>query len=189
VARPWQAGLSQMTKWTLPLALLLGASLAVACSSSSNPASKPCNEDPWECPTGQTCWPVTGGSFQCLNSGPGTLYSACQDTLGVPTCTDGFACVQVTTTSGACSPYCDNTNTAHACPSGLTCETGELIASSGAQIQVCAGGTLLTNGGGDASTGPDSSNTPADAAGTPVEASPGDAGPIDAGTDAVVFAL
>jgi hypothetical protein len=118
-----------------------------------------------------------------LNSGPGTLGIACQDTLGVPTCTDGFACVQVSTTSGACSPYCDNTNTAHACPSGLTCETGELIASGGAQIQVCAGGSLIANGG-DASTEPDSSNTPADAAGMPVEASAGDAGPGDAGTDA-----
>jgi hypothetical protein len=82
-----------------------------------------------------------------LNSGPGTLASPCQDTLGVPTCADGYACVQLTQSSGACSPYCDSTNPAHACPSGLSCVTAQLFANGGGQTQVCAG-TALTGDGG-----------------------------------------
>jgi hypothetical protein len=166
-------------KKAIPILVVLGAALALACSSSSSPAT-PCNENPWECPNGQTCWPASSGSFECLNSGPGTLGAACLDTVGVPTCSDGFACVQPTASGGACSPYCDNTNPDHACPAGLTCVSAEVPLAGGAQIQICAGGSLIGTGEGDASSGADSSSTPVDATVATGDASASDAGPGDA---------
>jgi hypothetical protein len=112
---------------------------AVACSSSSTPAAPPpCNEDPWECPTGQTCWPKDQTSFECVNVGAGAAGDACVDSPGAATCGAGLACFQTSTTGqGSCTLYCDNTDANHPCPAGQTCETALLLGTSGAEFQVC----------------------------------------------------
>jgi hypothetical protein len=157
-----RSGTFRAMKSTFVAALIASiASIALACSSSSSPKTQPCNENPWECPKGQTCWPMADSTFECLNSGVGTLGSACQDSVGVPTCSDGFACFATSSAGGACTPYCDSTDPSHACPTGLTCQTAELLTSSATEFHVCAGGTLIGGppGGADSGTpaaGPDS---------------------------------
>lgn len=133
-----------MTRALRPAALLaLVVPLALACSSSSS--APPCNQNPWECGTGQTCWPKDTTSFACLNSGAGTAGSACEDSVGVPTCGDGLECFQTSGgASGICSPYCDNTNTSHACPSGMSCQMVFVAATT---IQICVGTTSPNDGG------------------------------------------
>jgi hypothetical protein len=129
-----------MRRAILPATLLaIVASLALACSSSSSSSPPPCNEDPWECGSGQTCWPQNTTSFACLNSGAGTAGSACEDSPGVATCGDGLECFQTSeTASGICSPYCDNTSTSHACPSGMLCEM-DLVGATTVQICIATG--------------------------------------------------
>jgi hypothetical protein len=134
----------------------VAASSAPACSSSSAPTTQPCNENPWECPAGQTCWPTASGSFECLNSGPGKAGSPCLDSAGVATCGDGLACLATDATNGSCTPYCDNTNPNHACPAGLVCDTIQLAVSGGAQFQACGGGTGTTEAGAGDSGATDS---------------------------------
>ncbi len=166
-------------------ALIFAAlSSILGCSSSSNPGTEPCNENPWECPTGQTCWPTTAGAFQCLNSGPGTLGSACQDSLGVATCSDGFACLETSTSGGQCTPYCDNTNPAHGCPAGLACQTAELLVFGSAEFHVCAGGALAVDAGSDASGALDANTTP-DGSDATVDAGAPDAAAADTGSTIV----
>jgi hypothetical protein len=134
------------------------ASLTVACSSSSSSnAPPPCNENPWTCPGGQTCWPATQGTFACLNSGAGKAGDACQDTVGSATCGAGLACLQVGASGGLCSPYCDNTDTSHACAAGETCQTALLLGGSGPQFQVCVGAGSSTGDAGAVAL-PDASN-------------------------------
>jgi hypothetical protein len=110
--------------------------LAPACSSSSSSTSggggaAPCTENPFACPTGQTCWitataanPGVVSGAQCLNSGSGKEGGTCLDTPNAPTCGDGLVCLMLAnTTSGTCVSYCDNTNVAHACAAGEMCST------------------------------------------------------------------
>jgi hypothetical protein len=131
------------------------ASLTVACSSSSpsSGAPTPCNENPWECTAGQTCWPKTAAVFACLNSGGGKVGSACLDTVGVATCGDGLTCLQTGTSGGVCTQYCDNTDVSHACPSGQMCATASFV-GGGPQFQICVAPGALTPdaGGGPANT-------------------------------------
>jgi hypothetical protein len=140
--------------------ILLFVSLAMACSSSSgSSAPPPCNESPWECPGGQTCWPATQSTFACLNSGTGSAGDACQDTVGSATCGAGLACLQIGTSGGLCSPYCDNTDPSHACPAGETCQTVQLLGGSGLEFHACVGaGTSNPDAGSGAS--PDSGVLP-----------------------------
>jgi hypothetical protein len=132
------------------------ASLAIACSSSSaSSGPKPCNEDPFECPSGQTCWPESATAFACLNSGPGNPGDACEDAAGTPTCNDGLACLALGMASGTCAPYCDSSDVTHGCPAGQSCQTAQVI--GGLSFQVCVGGTpggssTATDGGTDAGT-------------------------------------
>src|SRR5215207_3866951 len=67
--------------------------------------SKPCNEDPWQCPAGQTCWgtDVNGSAFACLNSGSGKAGDPCQNIVSSPTCGDGLACFAL---QGGGDPVC-----------------------------------------------------------------------------------
>ncbi|MGH7269505.1 MAG: hypothetical protein ACREJ3_03665 [Polyangiaceae bacterium] len=143
------------------IAVVLGmiASAAVGCSSSSSPAAGPCNENPWQCPAGQVCWPNNvDGTFACLNSGPGAQGSACENSVGTPTCGDGLTCFGTTTSGGACTAYCDNTNPSHGCPSGLTCESVISLTSTQTQFHACVGGPAqLQPGGDDAGTSADAS--------------------------------
>jgi hypothetical protein len=165
----------------IPLALVLAAVSILACSSKSNPATQPCNENPWECPSGQTCWPTLSGSFECVNSGPGAAGSSCQDSAGVATCGDGLACLATTATNGVCTPYCDNTNPAHACPAGLVCDMIQVLVSGAGQYQACGGGAASTDagnsGGSDAGAGDGSSTGAVDSGATPTT----DSGAADSG--------
>jgi hypothetical protein len=125
------------------LSLVLVAFFAVACSSSSASgtgadASVPCNENPWECPAGQTCWPTNATTFACLNAGPGALGAACANTAGTPTCGAGLACFQaIGASTGTCVAYCSTTSTSHPCTGADVCETADLGGSGGPSFSVC----------------------------------------------------
>lgn len=124
----------------IPLHAVLFVALA-ACSSSSSGssgASTPCNENPWECPSDQTCWPQSTTAFACLNAGPGKQGDACLDTVGSPTCGAGLFCLQSPGASmGTCVAYCSTTDPSHGC-SGDVCTPVELSQTSGAAFSVCA---------------------------------------------------
>jgi len=136
-------------------------SLAVpACSSSSSgggSSSTPCNENPWECPSGQTCWPQSQTAFACMNAGPGALGGTCQDTAGTPTCGAGLFCLQSAgATGGTCVAYCSTTDTAHACTGGAVCSLAALGGTGGPEFSVCV---PMATGGGDGGTGADGGGT------------------------------
>ncbi|HTQ42105.1 MAG TPA: hypothetical protein VMI75_05050 [Polyangiaceae bacterium] len=141
-------------------ALVLSLAVA-ACSSSSSggggSSSTPCNENPWECPSGQTCWPQSQTAFACLNAGSGAVGSACQDTAGAPTCGAGLFCLQSAgATAGTCVAYCSNMDTQHACTGGAACEPAALGGVSGPAFFVCV---PMATGGGDGGTKPDGGGT------------------------------
>lgn len=112
----------------LGVALVL---VAVACGEEfenggeggSIPAG-PCNEHPWTCPAGQTCWlDASATAYACLNSGQGTDGDTCMNYGGSPTCTDMHGCFQLQgQPQGTCTPYCDNTDPQLACPGGRLCQ-------------------------------------------------------------------
>jgi hypothetical protein len=139
------------TKASLFLVLLTAIAAGTACSStsSSSTPAPPCNENPWGCPAGQTCWPKDTTAFVCLNSGPGKAGAACQNVPASPTCGDGLACLQTTAAGGTCTPYCSTTDTAHTCTGGATCQTALLAGSSGPEFHVCYGGAPPGDAGAD----------------------------------------
>jgi hypothetical protein len=153
----------------------------VACSSSSGSgAATPCNEDPWQCPTGQTCWPNSAGSgFECLNSAAGVSAGAsCNDSEGVPTCGDGQLCYQsMPPVLGVCVDYCSLSIAGHGCAAGSTC--GNLVLSNNSTLatQVCVS---PSTGAQDSGT-PDSSTSSPDGS-SMAETSTGDAASLDAST-------
>lgn len=158
-------------------AVMCAVFAAVACSSSN---STPCNQNPWECPTGQTCWPNSPTSFACLNSGSGQIGSPCQNTEGIATCGDGLACLtDESNGSGTCTPYCSNTNPAHACTGGAFCATATLV-GSGATFQVCANSVVDSGTGSSSSSG--DAQSPADS-GSSAASSTADSGAADTGAD------
>ncbi len=135
------------------LALIVPLSLAIGCSSSSGSDGQLCNENPWECPTGQTCWPKDESSFACFNSGPGEAGDACKNTVGYPTCGDGLACLETDAGGGICASYCDSANPSHACSAGQTCQTAILVGAGAAQFQVCVStNATATDAGGEPSS-------------------------------------
>ena len=89
----------------------------------------PCNEHPWTCPAGQTCWINDAATaYECLNSGTGQAGEQCWNYQGNPTCTDGLGCWQASASSpGVCVHYCSNSDPAHACPEGRLCPQVEVI--------------------------------------------------------------
>jgi hypothetical protein len=138
--------------WSRVLLLLaLGTAACSSGSSGSAAASTPCNENPWECPATQTCWPESLSAFACLNAGPGTLGAPCANTAGTPTCGPGLACFQGLsgTTTGTCVAYCSTTDPSHACPGEDLCETAVLGGAGGAEFDICVSSTT----GGDAGAG------------------------------------
>jgi len=132
--------------------LLFLALATAACSTSSggSSASTPCNENPWECPSTQTCWPTSLTAYACLNAGPGALGASCQDTVAAPTCGAGLACFQSVSgaTAGSCVAYCSTTDPNHACPSGELCETAALGGPSGPEFSICVAPSTGDDGGG-----------------------------------------
>lgn len=145
--------------------LIVPLPFVVGCSSSSaSPGSQPCNENPWECTTGQTCWPKDESTFACLNSGPGQAGDACQDSVGFPTCGDGLACLETAAGGGTCSAYCDPTNPSHACPASQTCSIVTLVGGAAPQFQVCVSpSTTPTDAGSESSSSPFDAGGPTDA--------------------------
>jgi len=160
----WRLGLTATAMGSL---VLTGA--LASCSSDDDTSAGgsggstvvPCNEDPWTCPAGQTCWvneEQTG--FECLNSGQGAVGEACVNYLGHPTCADGLACYQLTgDDGGTCSPYCDLGDPEHGCSAGAECNTLAFTLSGGqATAHVCeppagAGGSGGIGGTGGTSQG------------------------------------
>jgi hypothetical protein len=122
-----------MHRFAFPiLALVLVAACSSSSSGGSNNTTTPCNQNPWECPAGQTCWPNDQqGDFACLDSGKGQAGAACMDIVGTPDCADGLFCApQISgSASGICSPYCDETSAGHGCASGEQCEVITVVAT------------------------------------------------------------
>jgi hypothetical protein len=128
---------------------LVGVVVCVACSDSSSSPTVPCNEDPWECPAGRTCWPTSSTEFDCLISGPGKPGDPCQNTTNLPSCGDGMACLSPGASGDVCAPYCD---ASHACPAGMTCMTGSLVGTTAATaaFRACVGTPVsIPDGGAD----------------------------------------
>jgi hypothetical protein len=137
--------------------LLLGLVVA-ACSSNSSgsgAASVPCNQNPWECPSTQTCWPESLSAFACLNAGPGTLGATCMNTVGSPTCGAGLACFESISgaTEGTCVAYCSTTDPSHACPTGQECAVAALGGAGGAEFDICVSPSSGQDAGMDAPPG------------------------------------
>jgi hypothetical protein len=134
-----------------PSALVAGL-LALACSSSSSSSPPPCNEDPFQCPAGQTCWAKDASTFACLPSGAGQYGDSCQPVAGTGTAPrgDGLVCVATTNAGGKCIHYCSPSGTAHTCSSG-TCTAAAFGGPNGPLTYVCAGGASTTpvDGGAD----------------------------------------
>jgi hypothetical protein len=148
------------------LSALLLSLVAAACSSSSGSSSTPCNQDPWQCSSTQTCWPQSATAFACMNAGPGMLGSACEDTPGTPTCGAGLFCLQTTMMPGTCLAYCSTSDPKHACTGGAVCAMGALGGLGGPEFNLCvpmavgdggtgADGGGTTDGGGTADGGSD----------------------------------
>ena len=152
-------------------AFVVGA-LALACSSSSSSASgdggvKPCNEDPFQCPAGQTCWiKDQTGVFACLNSQPTAKKGdACVNIQGSPSCGDGMLCFQqIGEATGHCATYCDNTVQGKGCAATEVCREAQF--QTGLKVHVCIGpaatsdaGTQDSGGGTDSGTTIDSGTT------------------------------
>ncbi len=97
--------------------------ISAACGDSYDETSKPCNEDPWVCPTGQSCWfNADGTAYQCLNQGPGQEGSDCDPYYGSPSCAAGLFCLKtVQNDPGACRRFCSNTEPGRVCLNGEQC--------------------------------------------------------------------
>jgi hypothetical protein len=183
---------SRLFAWSLAAAsLVVVATVASACSSSeTTPAATPCNENPWSCPAGQTCWPKDLTAFQCLNSGTAKKGEACTNTLGAPSCADGMACLQLSGSStGFCTPFCDPTNAAHACATGESCYTITLTGASSGPFHACvptnqpdAGGDTATETGTE--TGTDAASEAATETGSETGADAASEAATETGTDA-----
>lgn len=128
----------------LASAFLVAALGVVGCGGSSasgagggGGAPPGCNADPWSCPGGQTCAISNEGkTFTCLNSGAGKIGETCKNIIDQPQCSDGLTCFQLQgDTNGTCSPYCDSSNAAHACPNSATCVSVQ-VGSAGV-VHIC----------------------------------------------------
>jgi len=117
--------------WSVLVALAAAGALVVmvvaACGSSSATALS-CNEDPWQCTAGQTCWPQPcncpqGWQFACVPSAKGIpLGEGCMLQIGTATCGDLQTCVFFQDAGdGVCRGYCDPTDPQRGCGPGQAC--------------------------------------------------------------------
>jgi hypothetical protein len=155
----------------------IGVVGALACSSSSSGATA-CNEAPWQCGTGQTCWPNCVCSSQpCPQTKCTLTFSCVQSDNAVPEgqnctlsfgsggaqCGDDQTCVlpeDAGANNGVCRQYCDQNR---GCPSGESCVQLSVVntqnpSSSAATEYVCVPPTLdqdaafgIDTGGGGSS--------------------------------------
>src|SRR5215467_1136500 len=102
--------------------LCLAWTVLVACSTKSSSSSGQCNDNPWQCSAGQTCWPTDNNptpDFGCIASTPGAKPGdPCHESPGTATCGDFMLCDQIGAAGGICALYCDS---AHNCPNGYVC--------------------------------------------------------------------
>jgi hypothetical protein len=149
-----------MRSWfgvAFPWALLaLGGSVlaaVIACSSSAS--TVPCNEDPFQCGAGTTCWPSqcvcpTGQQcdvtncvpqFSCVASVPGKqVADSCHNTTGnSATCGDHQACIELAgLPAGICAAYCDPTSMTHGCDGDDICSAYRVGSAAGnPTVNVC----------------------------------------------------
>ncbi|HEY8042002.1 MAG TPA: hypothetical protein VIF15_19500 [Polyangiaceae bacterium] len=135
-------------------ASISGVAVGAGCGASATPAAPatPCNEDPFQCGAGKTCWPQqctcpsgTGCSptdctpqFECAGSAGKQPGDACQLQIGQVTCGDLQTCVALAGSGapGVCRVYCDPGDPRRGCASGFGCvQLG--VGSSSAVENVC----------------------------------------------------
>ena len=165
-----------MRSWALhalAVCTAVGALLAPACSSAPAGAT-PCNQAPWQCGGGSTCWPdcvcpagqtcTTANctlQFSCLASKAGVSAGEnCSLQNGSPQCGDNQTCVSFEDAgAGTCRTYCDQNK---GCGPQDNC-VDLRVGSSSATERVCLppnesvdGGltvdTGASSGGGDGSS-------------------------------------
>jgi len=148
----------------LAVCTAVGALLAPACSSAPSGAT-PCNQAPWQCGAGSTCWPdcvcPSGQNctinnctlqFSCLASMAGVSAGEnCNLKNGSPQCGDNQTCVFfMDAGAGTCRTYCDQNK---GCGPEDSCV--DLRVGSSATERVCLppnesldGGLMIDTGGG-----------------------------------------
>lgn len=111
--------------------------LSAGCSASSSGSAPGCNEQPFTCGAGTTCWPSDAAAhFGCVASGAGNYGDTCSATPGTATCKDGLLCLQTSSAGGGhCVNYCD---TQHVCTAGLACTPAQFIGTT-QLVHVCFG--------------------------------------------------
>jgi hypothetical protein len=152
-----------------------GLSLAgPACSSDddddgSGGGAAACNEDPWSCPAGQTCWLDANAAPTCLNSGAAQKGEACTPIAGNAACADDLFCFQAQgQATGTCLTFCDNTDPQHGCTAPEQCGTAAIPTNSGnVTFQVCVdlAGSGGAGGAGSGGAGTGGAGSGGDAAG------------------------
>ncbi len=97
-----------------------------------------CQDHPWDCPEGSTCWPVSadGATFDCRPGGSGQTGACCQNLIGVPTCGAGDVCLGTSTVPSACRRLCKVGDASHPCPASTACVEHALV-PGGAPFAVC----------------------------------------------------
>jgi hypothetical protein len=130
-----------------PLALLVAAALVsgpvfrwgpgpTGCRGSEA-AATPCNEDPFQCGAGETCWPqqctCSSGQacdttnctpqFQCVGAADRRPGDSCKLQIGSPACGALQTCVAIAGSGvgGACRFYCSPGAPDPGCATGFTC--------------------------------------------------------------------
>lgn len=115
-----------------------GASAGGAGAGGGPPEVTECQDHPWDCPAGTTCWPATadGAKFDCRQSEPVATGSCCQNLIGFATCGDGDLCYGTSATPSACRRLCKLGDTSHPCPASTTCVARALV-PGGATFAIC----------------------------------------------------
>ena len=154
-ARSFLGGRARL-RYLAAVCLFVGL-VAEGCQSSTAPSARPCNEDPFACGAGETCWvkdcscpsqvktctasACTEFNFACMPSkATASVGEACDDSIGRVSCGDGQWCVQemdVNAGSGSCASYCDPAMSG-TCGAGLSCvEIGVALVAGAPLIHVC----------------------------------------------------
>jgi len=95
-----------------------------------------CNEDPWCCPSGQTCGSDSMTTFGCLNVGQSGPGEPCEKYVGIPGCGERLFCFTGGgSPQGVCVPFCDPTDPDRACPNYHHCL--QVTVNDSTVIHVC----------------------------------------------------
>jgi hypothetical protein len=163
--------------------VVLGGTVLGACSSTN--AAPPCNQDPWSCPPGQTCWITTGpDAYSCVAAGTGNDGQPCTPLQGSASCGSGLVCLP----TGICALFCDPTSDAsgHGCAPGQACQNmtmagGSQTFNACVKVTVDGGGPPPpTEAGADTGSPPPPVDSGSDTSSPPVD-SGSDTGGGDAG--------